>query len=157
MDATSSVISYLAARQCSSQWKAFLRSTAGELADKLAPAELSTFMRRVGNRFARELPLPACATLDEIQLAMSETWTRLDWGWVEISDENDHLGLCHYCSPLAVALGSESLAWGASFLEGVYQQWFEQLGASARLRVSLIAGAVEPSTIQLRLGAPVAG
>lgn len=99
MDATSSVISYLSGRQCATQWKIFLLSTAQELAEKFSAAELRTFMRRVGGRFGRELPVPACATLDDIQLAMSQIWTRLDWGWVQITDETDHLRLQHYCAP----------------------------------------------------------
>ena len=156
MDATSSVISYLSGRQCAAQWKIFLLSTAQELADKFSAAELRTFMRRVGGRFARELPLPACATLDDIQLAMSQAWTRLDWGWVEITDQADHLHLQHYCAPLEAALGREALDWTPSFLEGVYQQWFEQLGASDRLQVTQVSDFDSIGGMGLRLGSPIA-
>lgn len=156
MDATSSVISYLSGRQCATQWKIFLLSTAQELADKFSTAELRAFMSRVGGRFGRELPLPACTTLDDIQLAMSEAWTRLDWGWVEITDQTDHLLLQHYCAPLEAALGREALAWTPSFLEGVYQQWFEQLGAGDRLRVTQVSDFDSVGGIGLRLGSPTA-
>lgn len=156
MDATSSVISYLSGRQVAAQWKIFLLSTSQELAEKFSAAELRTFMRRVGGRFGRELPVPACTTLDDIQLAMSQIWTRLDWGWVEITDQTDHLRLQHYCAPLEAALGREALAWTPSFLEGVYQQWFEQLGAGDRLRVSQVSDFDGIGGIGLRLGSPVA-
>jgi len=153
VDVTASVIAYFSARQCASQWQVFLLSTALELEDRLPIAERRHFMRSVGRRFGRALPLPDCAKLGDISRAMNEIWTRLDWGWVEISDETDHLRLRHYCAPLEAAFGRPAQDWAPAVLEGVYQQWFEQLGAGSRLQVTQVSG-FDAMGVELRLGVP---
>ena len=142
---------YLADRQCAKQWKGFLGAMAQEFGKHSSAAELRALMRRVGESYARQTPLPACHTLDDIQLAASRVWMAQDWGWVTVAEEGDALHLRHYCSPLSAAFGPEGAAWAPAFLEGAYQQWFQQLGAQD-LGVTQTADIDHVGCVQFRLG-----
>jgi len=109
-------------------------------------------MRRLGSRLAHANPLPACQTLDELQLAMGRVWVSQDWGWVALAEVNGGLRISHFCAPLFNALGPSSTAWAPAFLEGVYQAWFEQSHA-AGLVVRRVTGPDAAGSIELRLEA----
>jgi len=123
------VSGHLARQQCARQWRHFLHALAAEFATALSPADLRTLSRRIGLRFATELALPAQPTLDAVQAAMTQQWQDLDWGWVELVQHPDHVDILHFCSPLTSAFGASAGEWASGFLEGVYQQWFDQQGA----------------------------
>lgn len=136
---TNAALEYFVARQCPEQWKGFLSATAGELASRFGPDELREVMHGIGGRFAAEIELPDSNTVPAIEAAMSAVWRELNWGWVELDEETGSLQLIHHCAPLLAAFGADALAWTPAFLEGAYQQWFMQLGASEILRVRQLA------------------
>lgn len=107
-------------------------------------------MRRLGARFAHASPLPPCATLDELQIAMGRIWVNQDWGWVTLDEQQGSLRIAHFCAPLFTAFGPASAAWAPAFLEGVYQEWFRQSQAGA-LNVRYIAGPDATGSVELRL------
>ena len=107
--------------------------------------------RRIGLRFATELPLPPQPTLDGVQAAMSQQWHDLDWGWVRLVQQADHVEIHHFCSPLTAAFGTPAVDWATGFLEGVYQQWFDQQGAPG-LAVSQTQAADGWGSVSFRLG-----
>lgn len=133
MDPT--ILDYLGSRLASRQWTGFLGALVREFSDQLTEADLRALMRRVGARFASESALANCQSLDDVQFAMSKIWMAQDWGWVTVEEHGDSLHINHHCSPLSAAFDPQTSLWMAAFLEGAYQQWFEQLGAGKNLSV----------------------
>lgn len=120
---------YLLDRHISRQWRGLLSALADEFEAQIGGAELRQLMHRVGSRFADASPLPPCASTAELADALNARWQEADWGFVELSDERDHLRIVHYCAPLR-AFGQSALAWTPAFLEGAYQHWLAALGAN---------------------------
>ena len=77
-------------QQCTVQWRGFLQALAAEFAAALPPEDLRALMFRVGVRFAAEHPLPACATLDDLQSSMAAVWDRIGWGGVRLQQTAAH-------------------------------------------------------------------
>lgn len=152
MAATHTALDYFVARQCPAQWQGFLHATAGELASRFGPEDLRAVMQGIGMRFAAEIELPDSNTVAEMETAMSAVWQRLDWGYVELDEQSGSLQLIHHCAPLLAAFGETALAWTPAFLEGAYQQWFMQLGASDVLRVRQVEPATGAQGVVLRFG-----
>jgi hypothetical protein len=119
---------YLFENQMSRQWRGLLSALADEFEAQIGRAELRQLMHRVGSRFADARPLPDCGSTAELVRALNAIWRESDWGFVDMSDERDHLRIVHYCAPLP-AFGDTALAWTPAFLEGAYQQWLSALGA----------------------------
>jgi hypothetical protein len=151
MDVGASMLAYYEEQQCSKQWRGFLGALADEFEDQLGEQKLRALMGRVGERFAIATTLPACETMDELNLVINDVWRELNWGWVVIEDDADHLVILHACAPLAGAFGREGLAWAPGFLEGVYQHWFSVLGIDPALRIREIPGS-DDGVLTFRLG-----
>lgn len=148
----SAVLSHLNDRLCASQWREALAAFAQELAQDLTPQRLRSLMRRAGERFAASHALPQAASVDDLQTAINQLWQTVDWGWVTITEADDHLALTHYCAPLRAAFGPEHMAWSTGFLEGVYELWMRQLGADSQLHVAQPQAASPDGTIVYRFG-----
>ena len=84
IEANPDITQRLIDQQCSVQWRGFLQALAAEFAAALPPEDLRALMFRVGVRFAAEHPLPACATLDDLQSSMAAVWDRIGWGGVHL-------------------------------------------------------------------------
>lgn len=135
MNNEKSVIAYLSAKNCSQQWAFFLQALAQELNGAMPAQDVRMLMRQIGQRAAVEMPLENCSTVQDIQAAVNDYWSELNWGWVELSEQSSALELRHYCAPLLHAFGAQAQAWSPAFLEGVYQQWLSSLGAGQALQV----------------------
>lgn len=146
------IVEYFAELQCSRQWKGFLRALAEEFSQQLPESDLQTLMHRLGVRFAQTAPLPACTTLDELQVAMGRVWVAQDWGWVALEETTGSLRITHYCAPLFAALGPAAASWAPAYLEGVYQEWFRQSHAGG-LQVRRVTAPDLSGSIELRLEA----
>jgi hypothetical protein len=143
MSHTEAMLAYYGDRQVSAQWRDMLRAMADEFDTQLDVHELRALMSRIGERFAQGKPLGACATLDDLELALNRVWTALDWGWTELVDLSEHLAVRHFCAPLDHAFGAKAAVWASAFLEGAYQRWFFDLGAGERLALRQ----VDPSPV----------
>jgi len=146
------ILEYLGSRLASRQWTGFLGALAQEFSDQLPETELRALMRRVGTRFARQSALSGCESLDDVQFAMSKIWMAQDWGWVTVEEQSDSLRISHHCSPLPATFGPQASVWMAAFLEGAYQQWFDQLGAGQNLGVSQASEPDAVGCVEFRLG-----
>ena len=129
------LLNYLANRRCSPQWQRFLHALAAEFSSALSVGDLRTLSRRIGARFANDVPLANPPTLEALQSEMTRVWSELDWGYVNLVQQDDCVEIRHFCSPLSAGLGKAGADWCTGFLEGVYQQWFEIQGATG-LRVN---------------------
>ncbi|KQO17107.1 cellulose synthase [Acidovorax sp. Leaf78] len=132
------------------QWRGFLQALTDEFASSLSPEDLHALMFRVGTRFAAANPLAPAATLEELQRSMTAMWERIDWGWVQLSQESARLNIQHSLSPVSAAFGVNHVQWSGGFLEGVYQSWLEQAG-SGSLRVVQVAPADAWGCVQFQL------
>lgn len=150
LPASPEITQHLVQQQCAVQWRGFFQALAAEFAAALPPEDLRALMFRVGTRFAAEHPLPACATLDDLQRSMTAVWERIDWGWVRLTQESAQLDICHSLSPVSAAFGPSHVLWSGGFLEGVYQSWFEQAGAG-QLKVAQVAPADAWGGVHLQL------
>ncbi|WP_233589841.1 cellulose biosynthesis protein BcsD [Acidovorax sp. FJL06] len=150
LPASPEITQHLVQQQCAVQWRGFFQALAAEFAAALPPEDLRALMFRVGARFAAEHPLPACATLDELQRGMTAVWERIDWGWVRLTQEAAQLDIRHSLSPVSAAFGPSHVLWSGGFLEGVYQAWFEQAGAG-QLKVVQVAPADAWGGVHLQL------
>lgn len=144
------IAQYLATQQCAVQWRGFLQALTDEFSSSLSPADLHALMFRVGTRFAAANPLAACATLDDLQGSMTAVWERIDWGWVQLTQESARLHIQHSLSPVSAAFGVKHVEWSGGFLQGVYQSWLEQAGSGA-LRVEQVAPADAWGCVQFQL------
>ena len=145
---------YFVQRQCALQWQGVLAALSQELSGQLGVAELRDLMRGTGARFASTHPVPACDSVADMQAAMCTIWRQLDWGWVELTEHDAALAIMHHCSPLHSALGEVATPWWPAFLEGVYQEWFAQLGAGELLRVTQSSEADAFGTVSMQLAQP---
>ncbi len=148
----SAIFSHLDERLCASQWRDVLSAFAQELAQDLTVQRLRALMRRAGEQFAGRQALAPASSVADMQSAINQVWRLLDWGWVEISEAEDHLALAHCCAPLRAAFGDSHLVWSSGFLEGVYESWMRRLGADAQLRITEQQAADALGTIVYRLG-----
>jgi len=122
-------VDFLLEQNLSSQWRGFLLALAKEFESQLSPDELRHLMFRVGCRYAGEQPLPPCDSTAELAAALNAHWASTRWGYVELSDEGDHLRIVHSGAPMS-AFGSGALAWMPAFLQGSYQTWLDAMGAT---------------------------
>lgn len=148
----SAVYTHLSHRLCAHQWRDFLGALAGELTQDLTPNHLRNVMRRTGERFARQHALGGSGTIGDLQAAINRVWHGQDWGWVDISEADDHLALTHYCAPLQAAFGAAYQGWTNGFLEGAYECWMRDLGADAQLRISQAGEPDAVGTVVFRFG-----
>ncbi|MBV7541624.1 cellulose biosynthesis protein BcsD [Acidovorax sp. sic0104] len=144
------IAQHLATQQCAAQWRGFLQALTDEFASSLPPEDLHALMFRVGTRFAAANPLERSSTLEDLQRSMTAVWERIDWGWVQLTQEAARLHIQHSLSPVSAAFGMNHVQWSGGFLEGVYQSWFEQAGSGA-LRVVQVAASDAWGCVQFQL------
>lgn len=155
LDLEQGSLRYFANRPAVAQWAGFLRAFAQELMTQMPDAESRAFFRLLGQRWAREAPLPDATNLGELEKAANQWLSEHDWGWVRIHDLQSALEFQHACSPMRRAFGDDALVWSIGLLEGLYTQWARQLGAGDGLvvrQVSPVEGVVD--NVRLRLAPP---
>jgi Cellulose synthase subunit D len=152
LDLEQGSLAYFTNRPSSPQWSGFLRAFAQELTAQMPAAESRAFCRLLGQRWARENPLPEATRLGDLETVVNQWLAARDWGWVSIRDLQSSLEFQHSCSPLRQAFGTEGWAWSVGLLEGLYTQWARQFGAGDGLvvrQVGSVEGVVD--TLRLRL------
>ncbi|CAB3751972.1 cellulose biosynthesis protein BcsD [Paraburkholderia humisilvae] len=127
---TATLLDYYTRHHASTQWRAFLTALAEEFETQLETAQLRELMARIGVRFADAHPAGACATLDDLTSFFNNTWSSLDWGFVNLVEQDDYLAIEHFGAPLG-AFGEAAGTWAPAFLEGAYRHWLQGLGAGA--------------------------
>lgn len=142
---------YLTQRQCARQWKGFLNVLGAELSEQLPQDALRLLFYRMGTRFASQHPMTPTDSVAEMQAGMNAVWDAVDWGVVSLEEADSALVIAHTCSPLVAAFGPAMQASAPAFLEGVYQEWFTQLGSSEILRVKQVSDADDFGNIEFRL------
>ena len=119
----------------SPEWRAFLAALANELNTRLDTDSIRLLMRRLGTSMAQSSPLPTLLLLTDLEAAMNDAWSLMAWGRVELQDRGIELQITHRGAPIESTFGADSRAWAPAILEGAYEQWLRNAGASNRLRV----------------------
>ena len=78
-------LSYLARRGVAVQWRGFLRALVETLDAHLDASSRDSLLRAVGGRMAALAPMPACATLTELESRMNDVLAAADWGYVQLT------------------------------------------------------------------------
>jgi hypothetical protein len=134
-DSTVELLRHLAFERIAPQWSGFLGVLGAALQSELSDGEFRQFLKRLGERFAAELPLPAVEDLKTLEKSINQIWFDRQWGMVAFSDLGGALRLEHRGCPLPAAMQIDSgLAGG--FLEGAYGAWLTAAGAPAELALT---------------------
>jgi Cellulose synthase subunit D len=148
-------MAYLGRRSVPAQWRGFLRALVETLDANLDVDARDTLLRAVGTRLGALDPLPACASLPELELRMNEALAAADWGWVEISlDPQDRaLVLTHAAAPSVAAGPAADGLWIGAVLEGLYGAWLGgQAGADPGMAVRRTQAAAGSFTLRYGRG-----
>lgn len=125
------MIAYLESQRRDSLWSAFLNPLVDEVVASLEKEQTPQLLVKAGMRAAQELPLPHCDAVEQLEHEANHYWTKLGWGLVTFTEQQDCLDIKHECLP-ANAPQHECFA---HFLQGIYQQWFRSAGAGDGLQV----------------------
>lgn len=152
-DATDPVLGFLARRSVAVQWRGFIRCLLETLDANLDPAARDDLLRTVGGRMALLFPLPACATLGELEARINDVLATTDWGFVQLSlgDGQGPLRIRHAAAPLVATDNDADGAWLGAVLEGLFGAWIGQQGgavAGVQPRVT----AARPGLLELTYG-----
>lgn len=126
---TEANLAYYTKRQCSEQWRIFLTVLAEDLSEQMNAADRRQFMLNLGQRMAAKMPLPNVDSLVELESTINNLWLQMDWGYVTLSEQDNHLAIKHHCAPLHEAFGVSAMQWVPGLLQGVYSYWLKNLGA----------------------------
>lgn len=146
--------SYLRKQQVSLQWLPVLRALATELVKSGSTAELHHLFFNVGAQLGRDYSehFENTETLIQLEERVNSLWSRLNWGWVVLTEVDEVIEILHQAAPLSEAFGDESLIWSIGFLEGFYDTLFKQLGASEKMSVQALLSESAGMVLRLHLG-----
>ena len=133
------LLRHLALERISAQWSDFLGLLSAELSEQLSAEEYRGLLRRLGETFARQNPMPGALDLAQLEAEFNATWSRLQWGFARVSDQGLKLRIVHRASPLSAALQVDADV-AAGYLEGAYATWLQQAGAPAGLVLRQVPG-----------------
>ena len=131
-------LSYLARRGVAVQWRGFLRALVETLDAHLDASSRDSLLRAVGGRMAALAPMPACATLAELESRMNDVLAAADWGYVQLSLDATAKALMinHAAAPLVSTHHDATGGWVAAVLEGLYGAWLAaQPGAEGQVPI----------------------
>jgi hypothetical protein len=146
--------SYFRGQQVSLQWLPVLRALASEMAQHSEASDLRRLFFKIGQRWASDTQefFQSTQSLGQLEECVNDFWMRINWGWVEFSDMQDHVEIAHFAPPLAEAFGDEALPWSSGLLEGFYQHLFHALGASDTMSVRAVDDGCTGMSIRFHLG-----
>jgi hypothetical protein len=146
---------YFRSQQVPLQWSPVLHALAQELSSLggVDTEVLHALFIKVGTRFAKsvETQFQGVETLAELTESINDFWSRTQWGWVSISEGENHLTIEHRYAPLTEAFGAEMLNWTVGILEGFYQTVFRAFSASDKLKARCLEQQDDGFCLHLRL------
>lgn len=113
------------------------------------------FFRAVGQRLARQNPIPAMRDLRELQGAVNAVWSRVGLGEAEITLDLQGVLIHHHDAPATIPYDPD-FHWGAALpalLLGAYDGWMRAMGSPDALQTRLLSCA--DNIIEIRHGAEI--
>jgi Cellulose synthase subunit D len=156
MMTTDNLKKYIKTQQIPFQWSGVLRAMSAEMSSVSESSDLRDFFFRIGERFAFgiQAKFQGVETLDGLEASLNSFWAEMNWGWVELVEEDGRLDITHQCAPLAQAFGDEELTWSVGLLEGFYQTLFKEFGASDDMAMTCVGKSPDGMEIRLRFSQP---
>lgn len=148
--------SYVRGQQISLQWLPVLRAMATEMSEHSETSDLRNLFFKIGWRFGKDTEhlFGEVGSLQQLEESLNDFWSRINWGWVKLTEAKGHIDIAHQTAPLAEAFGDEALGWSVGLLEGFYQSIFGVLGANEAMVCRSVDGASAGMDVQLRFGHP---
>lgn len=145
---------YFRGQQVSLQWLPMLRAMATEMAEHSEVGDLHRLFFKVGQRWANDTGdfFQSAKSLTQLEECLNDFWLRINWGWVDFVEMEDHVTISHYAAPLAEAFGDDALQWSIGLLEGFYQSLFHALGASDAMVVRSVDDGCKGMNASFRFG-----
>lgn len=145
---------YFRGQQVSLQWLPMLRAMAAEMAEHSEVSDLRHLFFKVGQRWANDTSdfFQSAKSLLQLEEGVNDFWMRINWGWVDFADMEDHVEIAHHATPLAEAFGDDALLWSVGLLEGFYQSLFHGLGASETMVVRSVEDASKGMSVHFHFG-----
>ena len=154
LDLEQGSLDYFLSRPVDAQWAGFLAVLGEELGAQMPAHETKAFFAVLGRRWARRMPLPAGGDLKALEKSANAVFSTCGWGLVRVRDLGNCVEFQHSCAPLRSAFGIEAMSWTPGFLEGIYQEWLREQGASQGLVLRLVGRAEGAAdTLRFRLAA----
>lgn len=152
LNAEQGSLSYFMSRPVDARWEGLLRALADELMAQMSSAEIRAFFAVLGRRWARTMPLAPGGDLKSLEQSINAALSHCGWGWVRVRDLGNAIEFQHSSAPLRNAFGAAAMEWAPGLIEGLYEEWLREQGASRGLVLRLIGhpeGAAD--TLRLRL------
>jgi hypothetical protein len=148
---------YFRGQQVSLQWLPVLRAIASELSAQTDAQELRHLFFKIGERFAKDTGdlFHGAQSLVQLEERLNDFWSRINWGWVDLTEAKGFIEIAHQASPLAEAFGDDAIEWSIGLLEGFYQSVFSVLGANEMMTVRVVGASSGGLDVQLRFGRQV--
>jgi hypothetical protein len=142
---------YVITQQIPMQWSGILRAMSSEMSSVSDAPDLRDFFFRIGERFASDVSVKfqSIETLEDLEVGLNSFWSEINWGWVELAEEDGVIDIVHQCAPLAKAFGGAELSWSVGLLEGFYHTLFNEFGASDEMVMTCVEES--PDGMELRL------
>jgi hypothetical protein len=149
---TNNLKNYVKNQQIPLQWGGILRAMSVEMSSASDGADLREFFFKIGERFASSIQarFQGVETLDELEVNLNSFWAEINWGWVDLREEEGCIDIVHQWSPLAQAFGNAELSWSVGLLEGFYQTLFNEFGASDDMVMTCLSESPDGTDIRLR-------
>ena len=143
---------YIKTQQIPLQWGGVLRAMSAEMSSVSDGPDLHDFFFRIGERFASEVEtkFQGVETLEDLEASLNSFWSEINWGWVELVEEEGGIDITHQCAPLAKAFGDAALSWSVGLLEGFYQTLFNEFGANEEMKMNSVRESPDGMDIRLR-------
>ena len=124
---------YYRHRHQSSGWQSLVQVLFSGILSSADDEDGRRFLTLMGGDLARQYPLPAAATLGELENNLNQLFSHFDWGVVKIEATQQYLQLVHLAWPAAPQTQDAEL-WRIALialLEGAYAEWLQAQGGQA--------------------------
>lgn len=140
-------LDYFTRRHCAPQWRAFVSELVGEFYDQVEVELAESFFRRLGGRMAKDLPLGAASSLEDLEKRINLRLDQIDWGWVRLRETDQAIEVAHGAYPVVAPAGDAPDSWIVQVLEGLYTEWLNAIGGDDTLSARSTARPTSPMEI----------
>lgn len=126
---------YYRQQQRRSGWFELLCATIDGMVGNAGEQESLAFLQQMGDTLAVRHPLPAAATVADLERRINDVLAEFDWGCVDVQPHDNALEIVHLAVPAAGGALDERrwlMAFGA-VLQGLYARWLREQGGASHV------------------------
>ena len=125
-----------AKRSCARQWRAFMEALATTLSEVAGDELALRILAGVGASIAKEHPVRACSSLEDLKAAINASLGALDWGQVDIREADKALEFVVAGYPCFEGVDAQTAF--AATLEAVLDGWLAMQATRPGLAMRLV-------------------